>query len=97
MLNLVMDRLTDIISKPVVAADELDQSRDIIQVHAINILRAVVQESNLASAVSRYYTSLTIVAIDGFMSPLWTIRNASLQLLGLYNDSSVKHTLFCVA
>lgn len=73
-----------IISKPIAAVDELDQSRDIVQVHAINILRAVVQESSLAVAVSQYYTSLTIASIDGFMSPFWAIRNASLQLLGMY-------------
>jgi hypothetical protein len=100
LLTTLVDHLITIISKPLAAVDELDQSRDIVQVHAINILRAVVQESSLAVAVSRYYTTLTIASIDGFMSPFWTIRNASLQLLGMYHFPALSLLLvyrsFCV-
>lgn len=79
---MLMSRLLELLSQPVVTTDEIDSSCDIAQVHAVNILRAVVHESCLASAVSRYYAKLAVHALDGFLSPFWTIRNASLQLFG---------------
>ena len=82
LLNTLVANLLDITSQPLPSIKWLDQSRDVVQVHAIHMLRSVVQESRLSAAVSQFYVKLTIRALDGFMSPLWTIRNASLQLLG---------------
>jgi len=96
---MLVQRLLEIISKPVATTYQVDQSRDLLEVHALNILSSVVQESNLTVGVSRYYDTLTVHAVDGFMSSLWTIRNASLRLLGRFFATSVKECvigiLFC--
>ena len=64
--------------------DAVHHSRDIAQVHAVNILRILVQDSSLVTAISRHYAALTMQALNGFTSPLWAVRNASLQLLGYF-------------
>lgn len=72
----------EISSTPLALSNPFYQSRDIAQVHAVNILRILVQDSSLVTAISRYYAALTIQALNGFTSPIWAVRNASLQLLG---------------
>jgi Putative death-receptor fusion protein (DUF2428) len=86
---MLVKHLMGIVSRPVEAIDLVDESRDIVEVHALNILRSVVQESSTSLGVSQYYAVLTIHTIDGFMSPYWPIRNASLQLLGKLCGSAI--------
>jgi len=78
-----MSRLLEISSAPLSLGEPLCHSQDISQVHAINVLRILVQDSSLVTAISRQYATLTIQALNGFTSPVWAVRNASLQLLGL--------------
>jgi len=82
LLESTVARLLDISSTPLSLTDPSSQCQDIAQVHAINILRILVQDSSLVTAVSRFYATLTMQALNGFMSPVWAMRNASLQLLG---------------
>lgn len=52
------------------------------QVHAINILKAVYQEASLGPSVLQYASKGTIMAVSGFASSSWAVRNASMQLFG---------------
>lgn len=82
MLESTVAYLLEVSSTPLAVSDPSYQSRDIAQVHAVNILRILVQDSSLVTAISRYYAALTMQALNGFMSPVWAMRNASLQLFG---------------
>ncbi len=59
-----------------------DQQRDLPQVHALNILKAVFRESSVSQAVLPHVAMATQAAIDGFASPLWAVRNSATQLFG---------------
>ena len=52
------------------------------QVHAINILKALYQEASLGPSVLQYASKGTIMAVSGFASSSWAVRNASMQLFG---------------
>lgn len=69
-------------STPLAVSEPVCQSRDMAQVHAVNILRILVQDSSFVTAISQFYARLTMQALNGFTSPVWAMRNASLQLLG---------------
>jgi len=86
LLESTVASLLELSSSPVTVSDSVQHSQqDIAQVHAVNILRILVQDSSLATAISQYYAALTLQALNGFTSPLWAVRNASLQLLGLFS------------
>ncbi|XP_078591502.1 tRNA (32-2'-O)-methyltransferase regulator THADA-like [Branchiostoma floridae x Branchiostoma japonicum] len=59
-----------------------DHTVDIPQVHALNILRALFSDSTLGSAMLGHISDAVILAISGFSSPVWAIRNAAMQLYG---------------
>ena len=84
LLELTVASLLEVSSTPLALNDSFHHSRDIAQVHAINILRILVQDSSLVTAISQYYAALTMQALNGFTSPLWAMHNASLQLLGYF-------------
>ena len=84
LLESTVSRLMEVSSTPLALSDPFYHSRDIAQVHAVNILRILVQDSSLVTAISRYYAALTVQALNGFTSPIWAVRNASLQLLGYF-------------
>ena len=79
LLNDSMQRLMHMMSLPV---DATNQHRDIKQVHAINIVKAVVSESSLTSSLRQYLAKLAVLALAGFTSKYWPIQNASIQLFG---------------
>lgn len=85
LLELTVATLLEVSSTPLALNDALHHSQDIAQVHAVNILRILVQDSSLVTAISRHYAALTMQALNGFTSPLWAVRNASLQLLGCFS------------
>ena len=53
-----------------------------IQVHAINILKALYQDTSLGCGVLQYASQGTVMAVTGFTSSSWAVRNASMQLFG---------------
>ncbi|XP_066282258.1 tRNA (32-2'-O)-methyltransferase regulator THADA-like [Branchiostoma lanceolatum] len=59
-----------------------DHTVDIPQVHALNVLRALFSDSTLGSAMLGHISDAVILAISGFSSPVWAIRNAAMQLYG---------------
>eukprot|EP01027_Heterolobosea_sp_BB2_P017882 GEZU01025284.1.p1 GENE.GEZU01025284.1~~GEZU01025284.1.p1 ORF type:complete len:1124 (+),score=312.07 GEZU01025284.1:1727-5098(+) len=50
------------------------------QVHSLNILKTIFEESALSSAVIPYVAKGFIIALNGFSSPYWAIRNSSTLL-----------------
>jgi len=82
LLESTVAHLLKVSSNPLALSEPVCQSQDIAQVHAVNILRILVQDSSLVTAISQFYATLTMQALNGFMSPVWAMRNASLQLLG---------------
>ncbi|XP_019627525.1 PREDICTED: thyroid adenoma-associated protein homolog isoform X1 [Branchiostoma belcheri] len=59
-----------------------DHTVDIPQVHALNVLRALFSDSTLGAAMLGHISDAVILAISGFSSPVWAIRNAAMQLYG---------------
>ena len=79
LLTHVVSSLLGVISAPV---SQTDQQVDMPQVHAMNILKAVMKESSVAMAVMRHVAPIVMAAVEGFASPHWAIRNAATQLFG---------------
>lgn len=80
LLTEAMVYLLDIMQRPV-TCDEYGKF-DLPQVHATHVLKALFRESCVAVAVTPHISSAVELAIDGFSSPLWSIRNAATQLFG---------------
>ncbi|PFX19384.1 Thyroid adenoma-associated protein-like [Stylophora pistillata] len=80
LLKQSMKSLLDIASLPIPAVT--DQHLDLSQVHAINILKLLYQDTSLGCEVLQYASQGTIMAIGGFASSSWAVRNASMQLFG---------------
>lgn len=50
--------------------------------HAINILKALYQDTSLGCGVLQYASQGTAMAVTGFASSSWAVRNASMQMFG---------------
>ncbi|EGD77906.1 hypothetical protein PTSG_09541 [Salpingoeca rosetta] len=59
------------------------ETQDMRQVHCFNVLKVLFAESLLNSDTQQYVSPAMVLAIRGFSSPVWSIRNASLQLFGI--------------
>ncbi|BFZ58737.1 hypothetical protein PYCC9005_005802 [Savitreella phatthalungensis] len=76
LLDEAVDRLLTI------AAASAPESAcgDLPQVHAMNTLKEIFRESSLSRASEAYVERSFFVAMDGFYSDVWAIRNCSLML-----------------
>ncbi|KAJ1675671.1 hypothetical protein EV182_000813, partial [Spiromyces aspiralis] len=54
-----------------------DDTVDLPQVHAINMLRVLVDDKSIAASVYPFIERAFVLAIDGLRSPYWAIRNSS--------------------
>ncbi|KAF7721980.1 hypothetical protein EC973_003893 [Apophysomyces ossiformis] len=61
-------------------APDSDQKIDLPQVHAYNILRTIFMDSKLGNSVLEYASEGFSLAITGFSSSSWAIRNCSVML-----------------
>ncbi|GBC02144.1 hypothetical protein RclHR1_04480008 [Rhizophagus clarus] len=61
-------------------SDDFDQTIDSHQVHAFNILRTIFMDAKLGTDVLPYVSDGFTLAIKGFSSPSWAIRNCSVML-----------------
>lgn len=77
LLKETIGKLLDVLSRPL--PNDADQQRDVAQVHAVNILTAVIREKSLTAAVFIYLDKLTVYALRGFLSSVWAMRNSSVQ------------------
>ena len=75
-----MTYLLDIIQRPVTCDDH--SKFDVPQVHAMHVLKALFRESCIAVAIAPHISPAVVRAIEGFASPLWSVRNAATQLFG---------------
>ncbi|XP_074659544.1 tRNA (32-2'-O)-methyltransferase regulator THADA-like [Tubulanus polymorphus] len=80
LLNEAVQTLLDVGSTPL--PNDEDQRIDLPQVHAINIMKAILKESSLSSAIQPFLSDLMIFSITGFSSASWALRNAATQLFG---------------
>ncbi len=67
--------------------------------HAINILKALYQDTSLGSGVLQYASQGTVMAVSGFASSSWAVRNASMQLFGkpANNNTVINDHSTCIA
>ncbi|KAF0694441.1 hypothetical protein As57867_014641, partial [Aphanomyces stellatus] len=72
MLPHVLDTLLRL------ASSETDAER--VRVHALNILKLVAQDAVLAEDVAVYVPPMLTVAVRGFESTSWAVRNSSMML-----------------
>ena len=58
--------------------DDSDAWRSVV--HALNIIRLIVLDSTLGPDLHPYIPTATMIAVKGFTSPLWAIRNSSMMV-----------------
>ncbi|XP_032227510.2 thyroid adenoma-associated protein homolog isoform X2 [Nematostella vectensis] len=80
LVQRCIETLIDLAYSPL--PDVIDETTDLPQVHAINILRALYQDTSLSAEVLMFAARGVILAITGFLSPSWAVRNAATQLFG---------------
>ncbi|RIB14541.1 putative death-receptor fusion protein [Gigaspora rosea] len=81
LLPWAMKVLLNIGSQKVSTDDEIDQQIvDLPQVHAFNILRTIFMDAKLGADVLPYVSDGFMLAINGFCSSSWAIRNCSVML-----------------
>ncbi|KAI8074980.1 putative death-receptor fusion protein-domain-containing protein [Gongronella butleri] len=78
LLHETFRRLLDLAQQPPPA--DADQRIDLPQVHAFNIMRTMFMDSKLGSRVLEFASDGFFMAIDGFSSASWAIRNCSVML-----------------
>ncbi|CAG8542666.1 17838_t:CDS:10 [Funneliformis caledonium] len=61
-------------------SEDFNQTIDLPQVHAFNILRTIFMDAKLGTDVLPYISDGFTLAIKGFSSPSWAVRNCSVML-----------------
>ena len=70
-----------------------DLKLDLPRVHALNLMLVVFKESNVAQSAHKHLAQATMIAIQGFSSAHWAIRNSSTQLFSELNHISSVYSL----
>ncbi len=78
-LGEVMRELFRISKLPVIQSRDKD-TIDMPQVHAMNVIKAVVHDSSVADEVPKYFADAFEICIESFSSPYFPIRNCSMML-----------------
>ncbi|KAI8979250.1 putative death-receptor fusion protein-domain-containing protein [Mycotypha africana] len=78
LLNRAMNYLMQLARE--IPPENADQRIDLPQVHAYNIMRSIFMDSKLGSYVLEYASKGFSLAIGGFSSRSWAIRNCSVML-----------------
>ncbi|OZJ04117.1 hypothetical protein BZG36_02864 [Bifiguratus adelaidae] len=78
LLNVTMEELVEIASQQM--ALDADQKTDAPQIHAFNILRQIFMDAKLGLDVLPFVADAFKLAVDGFASNSWAIRNCSVML-----------------
>ncbi|KAJ8945809.1 hypothetical protein NQ314_009031 [Rhamnusium bicolor] len=60
--------------------ENVDPTNDECRIHSMNVLRSLFRHSKLGEAVSAYIAPGVVVAINGFKSDAWGIRNSATLL-----------------
>ena len=81
LMSTTMQRLLQIASTPLPA--DFDHRVDLVQVHGFNMLRALFRNAILAQRILPHVEDGIILAIRGFSSSSWAIRNCSTMLFSV--------------
>lgn len=49
-------------------------------VHSLNIIRLIILDSAMGPDIDSYLSEATIIAVNGFKSPRWAVRNSSMMV-----------------
>ena len=79
LLGNVMKELFDIAKLPVTPNRNAD-TVDMPQVHAINVVKAIIHDTNASGEVPKYFAEAFEICINGFSSLYFPIRNGSMML-----------------
>ena len=80
LLKYAVETLIEVIATPV--EDQLDENKDLPQVHALNILKALFRESSVATSNMQHLGTAAVATIRCFSSSHWAVRNGAMQLYG---------------
>ncbi|EDV29198.1 uncharacterized protein TRIADDRAFT_52840 [Trichoplax adhaerens] len=80
LLRLSMKTLELVTRRPI--GEEYDETTDLPQTHALNVMKVLYRDSSLGGDVLCYAADGVKCAIQGLRNPIWTIRNASMHLYG---------------
>eukprot|EP00117_Sycon_ciliatum_P015322 scpid10209/ scgid3647/ Thyroid adenoma-associated protein homolog len=81
LLHMCVEELLSTASIPV--SSEVNQTKDFPQVHACNMLRALVRDTALGDEMLMFASRSLVLALDGLSSPSWAMRNASTLLFSV--------------
>ena len=68
-LSFTMDRLFEIAEIPVTSSEVLENKTDIAQVHAFNVLRTIVKDTQISSQILPWIVDAFVIAVKGFKNP----------------------------
>ncbi|KAL2918215.1 hypothetical protein HK105_202142 [Polyrhizophydium stewartii] len=77
-LEITIPRLCEIASQPI--SSDRSQQIDAAQVHAFNILRVVIHDSELTQKVRKHLGTCFVLCIRQFSSPLFPLRNCAAMM-----------------
>ncbi|KAJ3156791.1 hypothetical protein HDU86_003557 [Geranomyces michiganensis] len=80
LLTHAMERLLAIGLQPIDETVMLEQRLDLPQVHAYNIIRAILQDSSIAEATREFLGDSFALTLVGFSSPSFPVRNCAAML-----------------
>ncbi|CAG9856965.1 unnamed protein product [Phyllotreta striolata] len=73
-------RFHDAITTLFKTCENLDSSNDECRMHCMNVLRAMFRHSRLGEFVASYVAQAVIIAVTGFKSDAWGVRNSATLL-----------------
>jgi hypothetical protein len=71
------------------AADVAYSAISVTQVHALNVVRALLRERSLTESMTPLTASAFEVVLDAFVSPVWGVRNSATMLFATLVDRTV--------
>ena len=78
-----LDKLMALAGGESCAVHAAEETQDMRQVHCLNVLKVLFAESMLNLDTQQHVSPAMVLAVRGFSSPVWSLRNASLQLFGI--------------
>jgi hypothetical protein len=85
------DSSSDVVSllADTTAADVEYSAISVTQVHALNVVRALLRERSLTESMTPLTASAFEVVLDAFVSPVWGVRNSATMLFATLVDRTV--------
>jgi hypothetical protein len=81
--------VTSLLQPNVVAADVDYGAVHVTQVHAMNVLRALLRERTLGESMTPLSAAAFEIVLDAFVSPVWGVRNSATMLFATLVDRTI--------